>query len=285
MEIQSLFLEQIGNLSENPEKRKVFEKLSFKKDWSHFQVLDKKVYFNQHAGVGFNKESNDAFVNKVKLFLKKKPWIFSLLYRLMNPSWSRQSAEKVIGKLGKGSIILNLGSGVTSIRPDVINIDFYPFQNVDFVADISNLPFEDGIADAVICECVLEHVKDPQAVVSEMHRVLKPGGLVYVVVPFVFPFHSSPYDYYRWSKTGVSELFKNFKKVDFGIHFGPGNVAQWVLAEYFGTLLSFGLGKLHQILFMVFLVLFTPLCYLDYILNRFKTSENIASHIYFVGRK
>ena len=285
MTMQKLFLEQVGNITAVTEKKAAFRKLSFRKDWPDFRIENKKIYFTKRAGAGFNEKSNDAFVNKVKLFLKKKPWIFSLVYRLMNPSWSRQSAEKIIKKLGKGSIILNLGSGVTSIRPDVINIDFYPFHNVDFVADIVNLPFESNIADAVISECVLEHVPDPYTVVSEMHRVLKPGGIAYIVVPFVFSFHSSPHDFYRWTKPGLEKLFKGFKKVDSGIHFGPGNAVQWVLSEHLATLFSFGWSKLHQILFMILLAVFTPLGYLDFILNRFKTSENIASHLYFVGRK
>lgn len=203
----------------------------------------------------------------------------------MNPSWSGQSAKKVIKDMPKGSVILNLGSGVTRVREDVTNIDFYPFENVDIVADISKLPFEDGTADAVISECVLEHVSDPVKVVSEMHRVMKSGAVVYVIVPFVFSFHSSPHDYYRWSKMGLRELFKDFEEVDCGTHFGAGHAVSWILAEYLGTLLSFGSKNLHQVLFMLFLVFLTPLCYFDFILNKFKTSENIASHIYYIGRR
>ncbi len=228
---------------------------------------------------------NDAFVEKVKLFIKKSPRAFRFIYGLMNPSWSRMSAKKAIKDIPRGSVILNLGSGVTVVREDVTNIDFYPFQNVDIVADITNLPFENNTVDAVISECVLEHVPDPIKVVSEMHRVLKPGGLAYVIIPFVFSFHSSPQDYYRWSKMGLRELFRDFDEVDSGIHFGAGHALSWVLSEYLGTIFSFGSKKLHQILYMIFLVLLTPLNYLDFIFNRFKTSQNIASHIYFLGRK
>ncbi len=229
--------------------------------------------------------NNDSFVEKVKLFLKKQPWVFSTINRLMTPSWSGVSAKKVIRDIPKGAVILNLGSGVTRIRPDVTNVDFYPFEGVDVVADISKLPFEDGSADAVICECVLEHVLNPTVVVSEMHRVMKKGAVVYVIVPFVFPFHSSPDDFNRWSRMGLRELFRDFDEVDSGIHFGAGHAVCWILSEYLGTILSFGLKTLQNIFFMVFLVLFTPLNYLDFILNKFKTSGNIASHIYFLGRK
>ena len=84
---------------------------------------------------------------------------------------------------------------------------------------------------------------------------------------------------------GLSELFKDFEKVECGIHFGPGHALCWVLSEYLATVLTFGWAKLHDVLFMIFIVLLTPLNYLDFILNRFKTSENIASHIYYIGRK
>ncbi len=203
----------------------------------------------------------------------------------MNPSFAKINAKKIVSDTVEGKVILNLGSGTTYIRPDVINIDFYPFENVNFVADIGDLPFEDKVADVVISECVLEHTPNPRKVVTEMHRILKIKGLVYVIVPFVFSFHSSPYDYYRWSKMGLEEEFKMFEKIDSGIHFGPGNAIQWIMAEYFGTVFSFGFKELHQVLFMIFLVLLTPLSYLDFILNKLKTSENIASHFYFLGRK
>ena len=229
--------------------------------------------------------NNDSFVEKIKLFLKKQPWVFSMINRLMTPSWSATSAKKAIRDIPKGAVILNLGSGVTRIREDVTNVDFYPFENVDVVADISKLPFEDGSADAIICECVLEHVPNPTVVVSEMHRVMKKGAVVYVIVPFVFPFHSSPDDFNRWSRMGLRELFRDFDEVDSGIHFGAGHAVCWILSEYLGTVLSFGSKTLQNIFFMVFLVLFTPLNYLDFILNKFKTSGNIASHIYFLGRK
>ncbi len=285
MEIQNLFKKEIDNISVHQAQKEALGKLRFKKDWPHFNGKNKQAYFMEREGVGFDEKSNDAFVNKVKLLLKKSPWLFSFVYNLMNPSWSGISAKKAIQGISAGNIILNLGSGVTVVRPDVINIDFYPFENVNFVADIKSLPFEDNSVDGIISECVLEHVRDPKATIEEMHRILKPGGLVYVIVPFVFSFHSSPHDFYRWSKMGLREEFRHFEETRSGIYFGPGHAVSWILSEYFGTILSFGFKKLHQILFMVFLILFTPLCYLDFILNKIKTSENIASHVYFLGHK
>jgi len=46
--------------------------------------------------------------------------------------------------------------------------------------DGSNIPFQDNFFDAIICDTVIEHVLDPGLFLKEMHRVLKPNGLVYI---------------------------------------------------------------------------------------------------------
>ena len=285
MDIQSLFNQQINNLTENPSKKEVFRKLTFKKDWQIFDVKDKKIYFIKQANTGFVQESNDALTNKVKILIKKIPFLFQIIYHIVGASFLGTSSKKAIKNIPRGSVILNLGSGVTSLRDDVINIDFFPFKNVDMVADISSLPFTDNTADAVICEYVLEHVPDPTAIVAEIYRITKPGALVYISVPFTASFHSAPRDYYRWSKMGLQEELKSFKEIECKIRSGPGAAIDYALAEFFAILLSFGLKKLHQILFVIFLILFAPLCWLDYLIGYFPTSENIAYGFYYIGRK
>lgn len=56
-----------------------------------------------------------------------------------------------------------------------------------FSGDVRSLPFKDGCFDCVICSEVLEHVKDHERALIEMHRVLKPGGRLAVSVPRFFP--------------------------------------------------------------------------------------------------
>lgn len=285
MNIENLFNQQIDTLFDKSEKKEILKKISLKKDWPVFHVEDKKVFFIEKPSIGFNKESNDLFINKIKIFLKKYPVIFSVIFRSVGLSFLGKSSKKAMESLPNGSVIINLGSGPTSVREDVINIDFYPFKNVDVVADIANLPLETGTVDGVICEHVLEHVADPEAVISEIYRVMKPESILYIVIPFVMSFHSSPHDYYRWSKMGLEQRFKDFKKIECGIRSGPGAAIEYILAEYLATLFSFGFKKLQQILFILFFVLFAPLCWLDYLICRFPTSENIAQHFYYIGKK
>lgn len=68
------------------------------------------------------------------------------------------------------------------------------------------LPFKTASADLVICTEVLEHLHTPSAAVAEMYRVLKPGGKIVITVPFVWPEHEAPVDFYRYTQWGVTHL-------------------------------------------------------------------------------
>ncbi len=83
--------------------------------------------------------------------------------------------------------------------------------------DIHELPFVDASFDAFICKSVLEHVEDPVKAVSELNRVLKKGGLGYVYVPFLFPYHADKgvyQDFWRFTEDGVRYLFRGFSKIE-----------------------------------------------------------------------
>jgi len=249
-------------------------------------IKGKKLYFINEPGLGFNENNRDALINKLKVFFKKYPKFFNFLYYTFGAIFVGKKAKDAINSIGKDKLILNLGSGVRSIRSDVINIDFYPFKEVGIVADIMSLPFKDSCVDAIVNESVLEHVKNPQAIVKEIHRVLKPGGLVYIFVPFVASFHSSPEDYYRWSKEGLREFLKEFfQEKEINIGCGPTSAMVNVLSEWLALLFSLGIKKLQQLLFIFFTILLSPLKLFDYLLYRLPNAENIAHHFYYIGYK
>jgi len=231
------------------------------------------------------KPVGDFMVNRLKTFFRKFPKLYSILYYLFGASFVGKSPQNVIKDIGPDKFIINLGSASKKIREDVINVDFYPFTNVHIVADIVNLPFQDNSVDVIINEAVLEHVKNPQALTKEMYRILKPGGLIYITTVFVASFHSSPNDYYRWSKQGIRELLKDFKEEEIGIRCGPTSAILSVFNEWLAIVLSFGFRYLHQILLIIFTIITSPLKIIDYLIYKFSSSQNIAYGFYYIGRK
>lgn len=121
-----------------------------------------------------------------------------------------------------GSLRLNLGKGnrVESknewLLPYIEKIDYkildpVPNYNPDIVGDIHNLPFENDSKEAILCIAVLEHVENPIKAMSELHRVLKPGGKLLIYVPFLYYYHAHEGyygDYWRFT----IDTLKNFAK-------------------------------------------------------------------------
>jgi len=77
---------------------------------------------------------------------------------------------------------------------------------VDVLAQADALPFADESFDCVICTEVLEHCRDPRAVVGEIRRVLRPGGRAFVSTPFLVHLHEMPNDFYRFTPSALRDL-------------------------------------------------------------------------------
>jgi SAM-dependent methyltransferase len=79
----------------------------------------------------------------------------------------------------------------------------------DYFYDGRTLPFSDNHFDGVLCTQVLEHVPDPNILLLEIARVLKPRGSLIISVPFVHEEHEQPFDFFRFSSFGMRELLIN----------------------------------------------------------------------------
>lgn len=79
---------------------------------------------------------------------------------------------------------LNLGSGLDH-KEGYVNMDWNPLAKPDVLHDLNRFPFPfaDNTFDLVEATHVLEHLDRPFAVMTEMHRILKPGGRLLVKVP------------------------------------------------------------------------------------------------------
>ena len=132
-----------------------------------------------------------------------------------------------------GHRVLNVGSGNTNlIDKRVVHLDIFRYEIIDLIADASHLPFADRSFDAIFCDAVLEHVKNPFQVVDEFTRVLKEEGYVNIGVPFLFPYHDAPDHYFNFSTSGIKSLFKDYQPIKTGVHLGPWYALQNIIGDY-----------------------------------------------------
>lgn len=112
-----------------------------------------------------------------------------------------------------------------------MHLEIAAYPNVDLVASSERLPFRAGAFDAAACESVLEHVSDPWRVAAELHRVLRPAGVIRVDAPFLAPFHAYPHHFHNFTQSGLEQLLSRFTRLDGGIgpHQEPWLAIGWIL--------------------------------------------------------
>jgi SAM-dependent methyltransferase len=115
------------------------------------------------------------------------------------------------------------------LLPLVKNVDYkildkVPDYNPDIVGDVQDLPLSDNSVDAFIADCILTHLEEPQKAMREMYRCLKPGGYIFLFLPFLYYYHPLPgyyKDYFRFTKDGIEYMMKDFSTVELQSVRGP----------------------------------------------------------------
>ncbi len=192
----------------------------------------------------------------------------------MNP------AEPTDFPLGRFNLYIG---GAGRAVPGYINLDLFPMPDVDVAADAEALPFPNAIFQRVECDAVLEHVRHPEQVMSEIRRVLAPGGYAHLVTPFCHPFHEYPKDYRRFTVDGLKELAAGLEPVAEGWRTGPTATLLVFTIEYGKLLLPWKAWRAitHGVLgWLLF-----PLRYLDLVFFRTARAGRIGNHCYLWLRK
>jgi len=172
----------------------------------------------------------------VKIKIKKEDW----------QTFFDRETERLFRKRG---VILDIGGGhpyqkeLESItrkhRAVYISLDYVLSTQPHIVGDGHLLPIRTKTVDTVILKSVLEHVANPFKIMDEVYRVLKPGGVLLLWVPFLFPYHAAPRykDYYRFSQDGIVEILRDFSQLtliptrgycETLINLLPTGVSQWL---------------------------------------------------------
>jgi SAM-dependent methyltransferase len=84
-----------------------------------------------------------------------------------------------------------------------IYLNISPAKAPDIVADGAHIPVAAEALHAVVCLETLEHVREPPKLVQEFARVLRPGGVLVLSVPFLYHIHSAPHDFWRFTEHQV----------------------------------------------------------------------------------
>ncbi|HWP84253.1 MAG TPA: methyltransferase domain-containing protein [Terriglobia bacterium] len=188
--------------------------------------------------------------------------------------------QDVHAPLGQWNLYIG---GAGAEVPGYINLDLFPLAGVQVVASAQALPFPDNLFQRVECDAVLEHVEDPQAVMREIERTLRPAGFAHLVVPFCHPFHEYPRDYRRFTPDGLRLLAGNLEVVAAGWRTGPTATLLVFFLEYVKSWLPWRPLRVaaHGILgWLLF-----PWRYLDLLLFHSPRAGQIGNHCFLWLRK
>jgi SAM-dependent methyltransferase len=133
-------------------------------------------------------------------------------------AWLHESIDSF--QLEQKKLVLNIGAGgevsdeLARAGVKAVSIDVNSKRRPDIVASVEDMTlFEEGVADAIFCIELLEHVAHPHVATAEMFRVLRPGGIVIGSTPFLLGIHDDPYDYFRFTRHGLKRIFDAFEPI------------------------------------------------------------------------
>ena len=159
-----------------------------------------------------------------------------------------------------------------------LSFDIYHSPGIDMIADAHKIPLSDGSVDGVLIQAGIEHVLEPERVVAEIWRVLKPGGIAYAETPFLQQVHEAAYDFTRFTDSGQRYLLRRFALIRSGLCGEAGTQLLWSLDYFFrGLFRSRAVGKGAKLAFFW-------LHWFDRLIPRAYTIDN-ASGFYLLGRK
>ncbi len=141
-------------------------------------------------------------------------------YQEVSRWYINRYVESVAQRLPQGAAILDAGAGESVYKRLFSHCDYkaidlavgdnrWNYANLDYIAPLDKMPIPDNTFDAVLCTQVLEHLEWPRECVSEMFRVLKPGGKLYITVPMAQDEHQVPYDFFRYTSYGLKSICSN----------------------------------------------------------------------------
>lgn len=109
------------------------------------------------------------------------------------------------------------------------DVDYQPhFPNAFSVTKRANVPadkhvdlyyeklneIDDESYQVIVCTGLLEHIPDPQRLIDDLYRILKPNGKLIISASAVFSYHECPNDFYHFTPFSFKRIFSNWSKIE-----------------------------------------------------------------------
>jgi len=137
-------------------------------------------------------------------------WEFLTDGRTPSRALTEQALRILLPALEGPGTIIELGAGGDYYKKYVPMSQKYILSNLhqgfEVVLDMTKLELPSDSVDAFFSVNALEHIYDFEAAIREQQRVLKPGGRMLIVVPFLYYYHAAPDDFFRFSKSALDKL-------------------------------------------------------------------------------
>jgi len=218
------------------------------------------------------------------IFLNSSFWVRRGLFRSI--SENREYVRKDVLDLGCGSkpyrSLFDCDS-YTGIDVET-GAHSHRGESIDLIYDGKKIPLPESKFDTVFSSQVFEHIEDIELSLSEIHRVLRPKGILFATLPFVGAEHEIPYDFRRLTSFGVERLLKQhgFRIVKIE---KIGNYPE-VLAQTFIFYIAGYFPKNKIVKLLLTLLIIAPLNILSFVICSILPKRNdIFNDILCIGEK
>lgn len=247
-----------------------------------YSIKAGKIYFV--AVPAKSEDAQDQLKERLKRLLGK--YYYSVGVDILAPNYPFNFARVVRRHIDPAThLVVDVGSGNNRIAETVICLDLFDYDNVDVICDVYKLPFKPGSVDAFVSRSMLEHVPYPAKVVEQFHRFSKAEALGLHLIPFMMPFHASPYDFQRYTHKGAEVLFHDWNIVEQSTPTGPISLLLNITVEFFSILFSFGNARMKAMVYFGACAIVFPLKFLDVLFINRKSFITMAPSILTVVRK
>jgi SAM-dependent methyltransferase len=150
---------------------------------------------------------------------KKSLWRRLSRFRFYKKKISTKNIDKLCGETATDKLALVVHSEDVDYKPYFPNAytvtkrkKIPADMHVDnFYKDLKKIP--DGSYEVILCTGLLEHIPDPQRIIDDFYRILKPGGELIIGASAVFSFHEGPHDYFRFTPFSFELFFKKWSHI------------------------------------------------------------------------